>query len=572
MALKQAAKFQNNKIKTKTKMEDLKNWILKCGYTADGEEADEIVKILCKGRLKGTWNFFSKRVRMKNEVEIIRGNLTLQDAQNRRKHDVDETTDVYEANVLEKSLARLNKQIFQRDHEIKKLKTICFSLNAKKDDLRKKLLNSSAKNNQIIDHQEELNELLRKISHQTFEIEKWMTNNWEFAIKDRSDVLKMCSNFKTIVYKTLLDGSISSSQTDNCLIDSVNPDTVISGIIEATLKIGANVQVELNKSTSMKSNKENLEPLLEDLWNEHVVSYQNYQNTIRQVEIFNKELSRHLDQHLSNVQDERIKRYIKIKKALKAGYAFYNCLNKQLTSLNLETENDLKMKKLIADRYAIVEKQSKDMIGMKMLIEDLLGCTLNHREKVSHICDQIHLQRIDMVQTYGNELPKILDSNHGLASDALKGVHVDLTLNVISINRSGADSRILQFNPAIDIWKKSNFCHLLEHVLHTMQHNNLLAIYNNEMNKFKNFGHAISPEDTLKELLSNLLNENSTLCQLIQKKLKRDEGEDSRKFCEKFKKAVQTWATEPGKDAFIQGLNPRYKEKSLSDWYNSILK
>ena len=165
---------------------------------------------------------------MKNEVETIRGNLTLQDAQNKRKHDVyDETTDVYEANVLEKSLNRLNKQISQKDHEIKRLKTICFTLNTKKDDMRKKLLHSSAKNNQIIDKQEELNALLRKLSHQTFEIEKWMTNNWEFAIKDRSEVLKMCSNFKPIVYKTLLDGSISSSQTDNCMIDCVTPDTVI---------------------------------------------------------------------------------------------------------------------------------------------------------------------------------------------------------------------------------------------------------------------------------------------------------------------------------------------------------
>ena len=553
-------------------MDGLKNWILQCGFSADRDEAEEIAKIIYKGRLRGTWDFFAKRIRMKNEIDNIRGNLILQETQKKYmdKKEVEETDDIYEKNVLAKSLTKVIKKTAQTDHDIQRLKTICFDLNSKKDVLKKKLLNSSSKNGQLIDHQENLANFLRKISRHTFEIEQWMTSKWEYGSNDSSQVLSMCVDCKSIIHKTLQEGC--SSEFDALKISCINPGAVINGLIEATRNTGAKVQVELNKSVNAKSsNNKNLQPLLEDLWNDHVESYQNYQSSFQQMEIFQQEVSRHLDQHLSNVQDELIKRYINMKKSQKAGHAFITSLNKQLCAMELENDDDLRIKKLITDRYAIVEKQSKDMLGKKMLIEELLGHTSNHRERVSHLCDQLHQQKIDMSQSFGIELPILLDANHGLASDALKSVHVASMSDEFSIDRSGKDTRIIQFNQSINLFIKPNFCQLLQHVFHTMMHNNLLGIYINEMNKFKNFGHTTaSPEEILEELSSSLLKEKSTVCELIKKKLQKHEAEESRKSCDKFKHAVNIWTTEPGKDAFIHGLNPSYKGKSLNEWYDAM--
>ena len=53
------------------------------------------------GRLKPVWEFFAERIRLKNEVELIRGNLKLQDEKKKRKSSSsEEDEDDYEINVV----------------------------------------------------------------------------------------------------------------------------------------------------------------------------------------------------------------------------------------------------------------------------------------------------------------------------------------------------------------------------------------------------------------------------------------------------------------------------------------
>ena len=47
------------------------------------------------------WEFFAERIRLKNEVELIRGNLKLQDEKKKRKSSSnEEDEDDYEINVV----------------------------------------------------------------------------------------------------------------------------------------------------------------------------------------------------------------------------------------------------------------------------------------------------------------------------------------------------------------------------------------------------------------------------------------------------------------------------------------
>ena len=59
------------------------------------------------GRLKPVWEFFAERIRLKNEVELIRGNLKLQDEKKKRKSSSnEEDEDDYEINVVTRSVEK----------------------------------------------------------------------------------------------------------------------------------------------------------------------------------------------------------------------------------------------------------------------------------------------------------------------------------------------------------------------------------------------------------------------------------------------------------------------------------
>ena len=69
--------------------------------------------IICHlGRLSPVWEFFTERIRLKNEVDLIRGNLKLQDERRKRKcSNNEEDDDDYEINVVTRSLHKTKKQM-----------------------------------------------------------------------------------------------------------------------------------------------------------------------------------------------------------------------------------------------------------------------------------------------------------------------------------------------------------------------------------------------------------------------------------------------------------------------------
>ena len=168
-------------------------------------------------------------------------------------------------------------------------------------------------------------------------------------------------------------------------IECINPTLLIKELLQETRNLISRIQSDLSISQKQKefSNRQGLETLLEDLWKQHVESYQSSESMAKQIQMYQQEITRHLDQHLSHVRDERVKRYVDLKKSLKSAQTFLSCFNKQMVILKHDNEDDLKIKKAITDRYAIIEKQSRDMSGMKLLIEELLGYSTNHRERVS---------------------------------------------------------------------------------------------------------------------------------------------------------------------------------------------
>ena len=181
-----------------------------------------------------------------------------------------------------------------------------------------------------------------------------------------------------------------------------------------------------------------------------------------------------------------------------------------------------------------------------------------------------------MIQSFRTELPTLIDVNRGIASNVFKEIiHVNTISYESSIDRSGKDDRILQYNSCVNLWKKPNFCIFMERILQDKIHSRLLVTYIQEMNRFKEFDQG-SPEETLKELWRNLLEERSTIDELIKKKLKKDNLSspevEANKACAKLKTAIYVWSQEPAKDALITALNPTYKGKSLREWYGDMLK
>ena len=100
-------------------MAHLKSWLVNdVRFTGEEAEASEIAKLLVKGRLKPVWEFFAERIRLKKEVDVIRGNLKLQDERRRRKcskvEDDDNEKDLF---IVTRSLHKAKKQIGQLNLE-----------------------------------------------------------------------------------------------------------------------------------------------------------------------------------------------------------------------------------------------------------------------------------------------------------------------------------------------------------------------------------------------------------------------------------------------------------------------
>ena len=560
------------------KMDNLKEWILKSGFTADDALASDIAAILYKGRLRCTWDFLVTRIRKKEEVNTIRGNLRLQKLKAENsfdKDDIERKEAIHEFYVLKKSLSHVTKETSHKEHEIQRLKTIVFEMNSKHELIRRDLLKSIAKNSQITYHHEHLSHMNKNITIQIASLNQWKVFHSEDKLTDCSSLLEICNSLKNSIHNVLLRGqSNDGNDLDPNVIANFAPKAIINGIIEATRSLELKIKAEMGKVVPIKPSKEEaLEPLLQNLWLQHVESRQAYLAASGKTVEFQQETSRYLDEHLSNVHDELIKRYIKMKKSLRAGQAFVSCLQKHLASIKSSSDfEQIKDKQLIEDRYATVERQSKDQMKMKFLIEDLLSATSNHRARVGKICDQIVDKKADMAQTYGSDLPNMIESNHGLASDALKNVSHNSMPRDISIDRSGNDKRVLNFNLSLSLYKKTNFCQILQHVLMIMQQTQLSLLYLEKMKDFKEFGEGISaPNEMLGSLRTRLNKEKAQLLHVIDQKLSKNlDGEAGRKTCEKFKRALHIWMNEPAKGAYMTGLNPQYKGKTLNDWYNQM--
>ena len=121
-------------------MANLVDWITNDLKFTNQKEAEEIAKVLNKGSTKKIFEFLAQKVKLKNDVEVIRGNLRLQEIQDEDHAIEDENDDLYEAKVLKKSLKKVKLQSVQVEHDIERLQRINAELSVTQQDLKSKLV------------------------------------------------------------------------------------------------------------------------------------------------------------------------------------------------------------------------------------------------------------------------------------------------------------------------------------------------------------------------------------------------------------------------------------------------
>ena len=286
-----------------SKMEDFKSFILNSGFVVAEDEVDDIAKILYKGRLKGTWDFCVNRIRKKSEIETIRDNLMMEDYRSimKKDRDKDMADDQYENDVLYRSLLRLNKQIKQKNHDIQRFQKICFELDAKRGKLKTKLMESASKNAELKDNQAKLQQFTRRVSKQSLQLEQWMETHWTNASNETTIIQNNILHFKSLIHDTLQQGTYSG---DRPSIECINPTLLIKELMQETRNSINRIQSDLSISQKHKelSSRHGLETLLEDLWKQHVESYQFSESMAKQLQIYQQEITRHLGRKHLNVK------------------------------------------------------------------------------------------------------------------------------------------------------------------------------------------------------------------------------------------------------------------------------
>lgn len=541
-----------------------------------GTKVEDTIKIIYKGIFKKKLDFLVQQTRSPAHIHFIRGNLKLHEAQAKNQDDIDhveQEDDAYETKVVLKSLRRAKKETAQLDHDIVRLQTICCELNVARDAVKTKLMSSVSKTGQLTEHNATYTSVLSKIHRQVKELDDWMQMTNNFTCNDSIAIQKTCSKLKPNLLKVLRVGAQADNGHDYLLnggIKGQHPDAIIKGLLDATRSVGIKVQAELDRSKDKCVKQNHLSGLLRDLWQHHRDSYMKGCAALKQADLYEQEISRLMNDHLGNIQDESLKRLIKLKQTERQGKAIVTYLRQQIKSMRMEDAQDVVSKNQVTQRYVIVEKQSKEMLGTKLIIEELLGHTSGSRHRVSQFVQQLQQHKVHLVHDFGAELPTALDRNEGLAAEAVHHVHQDhYQKNQESSLDRCTSAKLSQLAPIMGMRYKTNMCHLLQKVLDAKLRKTLLQLYSEEMANL-GFGKTLSAHEVLEQLIKAFGKEREDLKELIERKLSSTDNNAGSKMCQEFLHSLSVWSSEPAKDAYIKGIRPCFKGQTLSKWYDDF--
>ena len=503
-----------------------------------------LINIYHLGRLRPVWEFFTERIRLKNEVDLIRGNLKLQDEKRKRKcSNNEEDDDDYEINVVTRSLHKTKKQMLQLDHEINRLQTLCYEMNVSKDDLKQRLNRSASQRGQVIEHKEKLEEIVHFYRQKMSEISQWVT---DLNQNQDKNITGLAKELQPVLMKVM--NHEEKFQFNENKFTGVHPKQVIQDLLELTRALGIKVNAEIDKiPKSLPQNQGDIDNVLEDMHVLHLEYYQNCLNATKQIEMFENEILRLVEE---NVKDENIKSFIKLRQVKRSGQTTLEVLKKNVRKSTPMACDDL------PNMFNHVEKQSKKILGVKLLIEEFLVQTLNHKERVIQ-----HVQEVDQQRSkiqFGMELHDLETKNLGLYDPAVN--------TAISIDRC-RDARLSKLPLLMQFFFKPSFNHLLKKTMAIMLYKDLKMTYSEDMKNFEQFGNV---KAVLYSLQKSVTKENHDLSELIQRKLKFGDNSTSGKSrpCEKLLHAIRIWSLEPASTAYAKSIKGKYKDRTLDDWYN----
>jgi len=522
----------------------LKVWLLnEVKITGNNEEeASEIAKLLVKGRLKPVWEFFAERIRLKNEVELIRGNLKLQDEKKKRKSSSnEEDEDDYEINVVTRSLQKTKKQMVQLDHEISRLQNLCYEMNVSRDELKQKLNRSASQRGQVIEYKEKLEQIVNFYRQKTTQISQWTSDLNQTQDKNISEIAKELS---PVLLKVLNNDEKFQFEDDQFC--GIPPKQVVQDLLELTRTLGIKISAESDKIPhSLPENKGDVNDVLEEMHALHLESYQKYLSTSKDIEVFENEMLRLVEE---NVKNETIKRFIKLRQVKRSGETILAFLKRNVRKGAPLTCDDL------PNMFENVEKQSKKIMGVKLLIEELLGQTLNHQDRVTQHVQQVENQRSKI--QFEIELHDLETKNLGLYDPVVK--------SALSIDRC-RDSRLSRLPLLMDVYFKPSFDHLLKKTMRIMLYKDLKMSYSQDMKNFEQFGNV---KAVLRLVQKSVSKDKEDMSELIKRKLKSREDSSKSRPCEKLLHAIKIWSMEPASTAYAKSIGAKYKDRTLEDWYN----
>ena len=539
-------------------MANLVDWITNDLKFTNQKEAEDIAKVLNKGSTKKIFEFLVQKVKLKNDVEVIRGNLRLKEIKDEDHAIEDENDDLYEAKVLNKSLRKTKLQSVQVEHDIERLQRINAELSVTHEDLKAKLVANAAQIQQLGDHYRDLNGFKRNIELNNQELVRWIQSQ-EFSMEqnDTSPILDYIDNLKPKILSVLKDGDKVEMANDYSM-SKIHPQILLQGLLESTRRTELKVNEELEKSVE-NPDRSQAQKILEELYERHIESYKLTLQAEQRSVKYQLETEKLINDHFKSEKDESLKRFILLKHTKKSAEVMIQSLKMQIQQLKNEDSKATNIKVAIKDGFEIMDKQAQAISNAKILIEDLIGQNSGFAYRVLQSLNQVQEQKSNAKNIISAD---IFLQSKDLPAKAIQFIHDPKILQNLSIDRLASQpnlSKILQVS------YKPSICQFLKIVHEIQDEKKSLTQQIGEMQELEKFD-----TNTLQKLKETLMGDKKELMDLIARKLVSKTDEMETDYCEKFLHAVKIFVNEPAKDVYMKEIKKEINGKNLEEWYTYL--
>lgn len=539
-----------------------------------------------KGTLMSDWDRAAARVRSRVTVARIRGNLKLASHRNKKTYYDDdleaaENKDEKEGRSVQKLLARTTRAQAEVERDIERNRRVCRDLGQTQAENREKVLRAIKRTFELSKKSDEFRAQSKLYSGQSEALLVW-EQSLDRAGSDQV-IDKTVNELKPI----LKDVFIREDMRTNA--DAILRQLVDSRIAKVLVQLAQTLRdlagrVEAETSTIPSCDfltKDPIKDLLKQLWERHVDSFSRAKHAASQ----KSELDEKMDSFLSTVNhhghnewtNETVMRLLKLMWLQKYGKAILEHLKESKVRLEKELGTVDGCKDINA-KVDIVDSQSKMLATKKNLVDKLLLQTRGTRDRITDLVRTIDETTEQISDKYMSTVPVKLKDNRGIPGRYLEGLenltylprHQNLKYSVpheeMTLYRfcgSGAQ-KISGIPTRLGILYPANCALLLQKVIEEKVKARLSNMMEKEM-----IGLLLGKSSlVLEEYLEKMSMEKSQLIRLMASKLSG--VKQSHSGCKNMVKAVHVWAKEPANEAYSRTINPTYKEKTLSKWYEEF--